>query len=191
MMNAIETLKATHGVLRAARGVGVRFNLDEDSLVLEANSAPPPTIIDKLNLHKSEIIASFKPTPAVLTDEDWPVYFHKRLLVAEVIQEMSTEEAQTEAFKWCVIAWLNQHVETFGSNQCAWCKQPDQPTHIVVPIGIHLRGHTWLHPGCWWEWHKFRWSKAVHALIRNGIEIPQSKHPQNAEETVKNKGINI
>ena len=41
--------------LMAARAAGIRLEIDGDSIVLEANDAPPTQVLDMLRAHKPEI----------------------------------------------------------------------------------------------------------------------------------------
>ena len=155
-----------------ARAAGIQLGVDGNDLVLEATTAPLSEMLDLLRIHKAEILAFLRLGHDGCPGRGRQAFFAECLGKAEFAGVLSRLELEKRAFEWCVIEWLNQHCEPSDPAQCAWCKQPDQPTHVVVPFGTNLHGHTWLHPECWREWHKLRRETATQALLAKEIHGP-------------------
>ena len=160
-------------VLDQARAVGVDIAIDGEDLVLEAACQPPDEIIEALSCHKAEIVALLRPSSDGWKAEDWQAFFDERAGVAKFDAGVSRRDAEARVFECCVVEWMNQHPEPSDPGHCAWCKRQDQSGHIVVPFGVDGRGHTWLHPECWDDWHTDRRERAQAALSAMGIASGQ------------------
>jgi hypothetical protein len=62
-------------VLRAARAAGVSVIVDGESLVLEAQTRPPASVLDGLAQHKAGVLALLRPGRDGWTAEDWRAFF--------------------------------------------------------------------------------------------------------------------
>jgi DNA polymerase I len=47
--------------LKAARAAGMSVMIDDDDLILEASTSPPPDVLDALRIHKTDIVALLAP----------------------------------------------------------------------------------------------------------------------------------
>ena len=103
------------------------------------------------------------------TAEDWRMHFDERAGFAEINGGLSRQRAEARAYEGCITEWLNQHPQLSDPGHCAWCERQDLAGHTVVPFGVDGRGHTWLHPGCWTQWHQGRRERARAALSAMGI----------------------
>ena len=116
-----------------------------------------------------ELRAAALPGTNNWTAEHWRMHFDERAGFAEFDGGTSRRETEARAFECCIVEWMNQHPELSDPGHCAWCKRRDQSGHIVVPFGVDGRGHTWLHPECWAQWHQDRRERAQAALSAMGI----------------------
>src|SRR5690349_12253985 len=95
--------------LRAARSLGVCVGVDGDDLVLEAPAAPPDGVLDLLRQHKPSILALLRARDDGWSAEDWQAYFEERAGIAEFDGGMTRPAAEAQAFKCCIVTWLNQN----------------------------------------------------------------------------------
>ena len=160
-------MSATEAV-KAARAAGVELHLDGDHLVLEASALPPAEVVEQLARHKPAVIALLRPGRDGWSAEDWLAFFNERAGIAEFDGGRTHHEAEAHAYESCVLEWLNRHAEATSFGQCADCRQPVRPDHIVVAFS--MGNHAWLHPHCCWlAWHELRRSRAIAALMAMGI----------------------
>jgi hypothetical protein len=136
--------------LRLAREHGIRISMAGGDLILDARRAPAPRVLETIRQHKREIVA---------------------LLAAEhgESEGLLRAEADPVAFESRIVDWLNRHPCRSEPGRCAWCEQPDRGGRAVVPFGIESRGHIWLHPECWSDWHSDRRARAQRALSSQGL----------------------
>ena len=113
-------------------------------------------------------LALLRPSSDGWKAEDWQAYYDKHAGIAEFDAGISRRDAEARAFECCVVEWMNRHPEPSDPGHCAWCKRQDQSGHTVVPFGVDGRGHTWLHPECWAQWHQDRRKRAQAASIGDG-----------------------
>ena len=156
-MSAIE-------VLRMAQENGVRLDVAGADLILEADREPEPRLLEAIMRHKAGIVALLTAANGGWTAADWRVFFNERAGVAEFDGGRNRGEAEAVAFECCIVEWLNRHPELSTPGRCTWCGMPGRDGHAVVPFGTANHGHTWLHPGCWNDWHRERRAKAERAL---------------------------
>lgn len=172
-MSAIEALKA-------ARAAAVEILLDGDDLVLEAPACPPPAVLDLLSQHKPEIIALLRPDRDGLTGEDWRAFFDERAAMAEFDGGLTRDQAEAQAFRYCVMQWLNRNPSSSVAGRCASCGQAEAKHAMVLPYGTDPGAHTWLHAECWQVWQKTRRAQAMKALTAMGIgpaSVPHAADP--------------
>jgi hypothetical protein len=112
------------------------------------------------------------PNHAVWDSEDWQAYFDERAGIAEFEGGLARDAAEVRAFETCVCEWLNRNPAPSRPGRCAWCDKPECAGATILPFGIEQSGHTWLHDGCWADWHLERRAQATAALLAMGIEAP-------------------
>jgi hypothetical protein len=154
--------------LRAARVAGIHLEVEGDDLLLEASTPPATNILDALSRHKADVVRILRPVKDGWSAEDWRLYFEERAAVAEYDGGLLRTEAEAQAFKCCVVKWLDLNPTPSAPGHCAWCGGPNDRAP-VVPFGTEPGTHTWLHTQCWTEWQKMRRSRAKQALNRMGI----------------------
>jgi TubC N-terminal docking domain len=143
---------------------GVTFKKNGDQLVLDGPCVVlTDALVGKLRAHKSDILRSLGDWDAV----DWQAFFDERAGIAEFDGHVSRAKAERQAYEYCIVEWLNRNPEATVSGQCAQCRQPDRPDHVVVPFGTE--NHAWLHPECWRVWQERRRRRAVSTLMNMGI----------------------
>jgi hypothetical protein len=106
------------------------------------------------------------------TREDWKAFFDERAAIAEFDGKLPRPQAETRAFACCVAEWLNRRRSSTRPGRCAGCGEVERPEATVLPFGIEASGHTWLHSGCWPDWHAALQAEAIAALSGVGLEIP-------------------
>lgn len=106
------------------------------------------------------------------TREDWKAFFDERAAIAEFDGKLPRPQAETRAFACCVAEWLNRRRSSTRPGRCAGCGEVERPGATVLPFGIEASGHTWLHSGCWPDWHAALQAEAIAALSGVGLEIP-------------------
>ena len=169
------TLIATR-VLSRARSAGIRFSVDHDNLLLEADSPPAPTLIDELSEHKREIIRLLALENEAWNVEEWRSFFDHRTRLAMANAGKTLAAARAMAFNCCVIEWLNNNPAPSAPGRCAHCGKQEQLGQAVVPFGIKRHDHTWLHTDCWSAWHGKRCDCARQALDAFGIRVEEHDH---------------
>jgi hypothetical protein len=87
-------------------------------------------------------------------------------------------QAEGQAFGCCVAQWLNRNPARSQSGCCLACGDRDHPDDPLLPYGVELTGHAWLHRCCWPAWYAGRKSDAVAALAAMGI----AASPDRADE---------
>jgi hypothetical protein len=107
---------------------------------------------------------------------DYKALFDERAAILEFDGGLTRLEAEARAVEHCVVEWLNRHPSSSPAGHCAWCGSPESAGAAVVPFGVGER-HTWLHPGCWREWHRRRRADALAALRSIGVPVPELPWP--------------
>jgi hypothetical protein len=156
--------------LNAARAAGVELALDGDSLVLNAASAPPASVLDALSRHKTEIVARLRPGSDGWSAEDWQTFFDERAGIAEFDGGLPQKEAQARAFDCCVVEWLNRNLVWSPPGRCLGCGQTEHWHDRLLPFGTDASGHAWLHSRCWPAWQARRKAEAAKGLAKLGIK---------------------
>jgi hypothetical protein len=154
--------------LRAARAVGIHFEVDGDDLLLEAPAPPPSAILEVLSQHKAEIVAVLRPGPDGWSAEDWRSFFEERAAITEFDGGLSRTEAGAEGLACCIVEWLNRNPIPSAPGRCVWCGQAES-RDAVLPYGTEPGTHIWLHAECWPAWQEVRRSQAKKALTQMGI----------------------
>lgn len=158
--------------LKTARAAGVELRLDGDDLVLEASAPPPAAVLDLLSRHKPSIAALLRPGRDGWSAQDWQVFFEERAGIAEFDGGLPRPTAEARAFACCVGEWMNRTFERSPPGRCLACGGGDDAHDVLLPHGIQLTGHAWLHSRCWLAWHAGRKAEAAAALAAMGIAAP-------------------
>lgn len=156
--------------LRADCDAGIGLHVDGDDLVLEASAPPPAAVLDLLIRHKADLILLLRPGDDGWSAEDWQAHFDERPGIAEFDGGLPRPDAETLAFKCCVVEWLNRNFERSSPGRCLACGVGDSAPYALLSHGVEPTGHAWLHSRCWPAWHAGRKAAAVTALKAMGIE---------------------
>jgi hypothetical protein len=158
--------------LKAARAAGVRLGIDGKDLTLEADAAPPPSVIDLLTCHRADVIALLHTERDGWSGEDWGTFFDERAGIAEFDGGLPHEQAEARAYACCVDEWLNRNPVRSSPYSCLRCGEAEQGPDPLLPFGAGTTGHAWLHSHCWSAWYAARQAEAVAALEAMGIATP-------------------
>jgi hypothetical protein len=158
--------------LKAARAAGVRLGIDGKDLTLEADAAPPPSVIDLLTCHRADVIALLHTERDGWSGEDWRTFFDERAGIAEFDGGLPHEQAEARAYACCVAEWLNRNPVRSSPYSCLRCGEAEQGHDPLLPFGAETTGHAWLHSHCWLAWYAARQAEAVAALEAMGIATP-------------------
>jgi len=112
--------------------------------------------------------------------DDWQDCFDERADMAEFGGRLARDEAEARAFECCICEWLIRNPAPSRPGRCAWCDKPEDAGATILPFGLEPSGHTWLHDGCWADWHRERRAQAIAALCTMGIKAP-TRFPRNLE----------
>ena len=145
-MSAVRALKAAHAV-------GIRLGIDGEALTLEADAAPPPSVIDLLTRLKADVIAHLRTERDGWSGEDWRAFFDERAGIAEFDGGLPREQAEARAFACCVAEWLNRNPVRSAPDRCLRCGEAEHDHDPLLPFGTESTGHAWLHSHCWSAWH--------------------------------------
>jgi hypothetical protein len=160
--------------LMAAHSAGVRLAIDGDSLVLEADTAPPMSVLDGLRRYKAGVMVMLRRGPDGWSAGDWIVFFEERAAIAAAIAEfdggLSRQQAEACAFECCIAEWLNRNPVRSSLGHCVQCGQPGHVNDQLLPYGTGRSGHAWAHSGCWPVWYQARKEEAKVALAELGID---------------------
>ena len=158
--------------LKAARAAGIQVTIDGDDLALEAPVPPPAEVFNLLARYKVAIVTLLFQENDGWTVEDWKEFFDGRVRISE-FDGGPRDEAEAEAFSWCVSEWQNRNPVQSEPGVCDSCNRSHG---LLLPyltnFSLRYPGHTWLHQGCSQKWHQERRAKAVAALLAMGIAIP-------------------
>lgn len=156
-------MSAVHA-LKLARAAGIRIGIDGDALILDADAAPPPEVVDLLSRHKAQVIALLRPGGDGWSGEDWRAFFEERAGIAEFDGNLPRSEAEAQAWQCCVAEWLNRNPVHSPPGRCLGCGEAEHGHDPLLSFGKEPTGHAWLHSRCWPAWHASRKAEAVAAL---------------------------
>lgn len=155
--------------LRAARTAGIQIRVDGADLALEAHTAPPPDLLDRLARYKPEIVALLRQDRDGWSAEDWLAYFDERAGIAEFDGGLPRLEAEALAFESCVVEWMNRTFERSPPGICLACGGKDSAHDVLLPHGTEPAGHAWFHSRCWPQWFAKQRISAIEALRAIGL----------------------
>ena len=141
-MSAVQALKA-------ASAAGVRLGIDGEDLTLEADAAPPPSVMNLLTCHRADVIALLRTWRDSWSGEDWRAFFDERAGIAEFDGGLPRLEAEARAFMCCVAEWLNRNPVRSPPDRCLRCGETEQGHDPLLPFGTERASHAWLHSRCW------------------------------------------
>lgn len=159
-MSATETIGA-------ARALGIRFSVDGDDLVLEARSAPPVALLNRLAEAKSDILALLKSGMVMWGAGDWQSLFEERVAIAELEGNFGHLDAELIAFEDCVDRWIVHYPPLVASQSlCAVCaRAADDSSRSNIVIAGRNGSKGILHNECAPKWaNQTRW-QARRALM--------------------------
>jgi hypothetical protein len=160
--------------LKAVRDAGIRLGVDGDTLMLDADAAPPPGLLELLSCHKAQVLALLRTGSDGWSGEDWRALFDERAAVAEFDGGLSRAMAEARAFACCAAEWLNRNPVRSPAGRCLRCGGGDHAHDALLPFGTDPTGLAWLHSRCWDAWHAGRKAEAVAALSTFGISLRTS-----------------
>ncbi len=160
--------------LRLAKENGIRLRVSGADLILDAERAPAPAVLEAIKRHKDTVVALLATDHDEWTGEDWQAFFKERAGIAEFDGGLSRVDAEAQAFECCIVEWSNRYPCQSEPGRCVACGTPDRGGHTVVPFGTASHGHAWLHPECWEEWHRERRKRATDGLGAKGLPIPEN-----------------
>jgi hypothetical protein len=164
-MSAAETL-------REARTVGIQLRVEGCYLALQADTPPSAALLERLARHKLEIVALLRPGSDSWSAEDWQTYFDERAAIIALNGGLPRPVAEARAFKCSVSEWLDRNFERSPPGRCLACSGADYTNDVLLPHGVAVTGHAWLHSRCWPAWYAGQKAKAVAALNAMGIQSP-------------------
>ena len=91
-MSAVQALKA-------ASAAGVRLGIDGKDLTLEADAAPPPSVMNLLTCHRADVIALLRTWRDSWSGEDWRAFFDERAGIAEFDGGLPREQAEAACLR--------------------------------------------------------------------------------------------
>ena len=119
--------------------------------------------------HKADVVRILHSAKDGCSPEYWHVLFHQCVAFAEFSVGLRRADAEAQAFKCCIVEWLNRNPTPSGAGRCAWCGQTEANGAVVVPYGTEPGTHAWLHTECWPAWQEVRRSQAMQALMWMGV----------------------
>lgn len=160
-------------IIRRVRDAGGEITLADEAINLKIPASLRDGVVADITVSKDAIKRALKDEVSVPWDiEDYKALFDERAGIVEFDGCQTREKAEAKAFECCVVEWMNRHPCRSDPGRCAACDKPDRERHTVVPIGTESRGHAWLHPECWEEWHRVRKECARRALAAMGLAVP-------------------
>ena len=132
-MSAVQALKA-------ASAAGVRLGIDGKDLTLEADAAPPPSVMNLLTCHRADVIALLRTWRDSWSGEDWRAFFDERAGIAEFDGGLPREQAEARAYACCVAEWLNRNPVRSPPDRCLRCGEAEQGHDPLLPLGTESTG---------------------------------------------------
>jgi hypothetical protein len=160
-------------VLGQARAAGIRLTVAGNDLALQAVGPPSVDLFELLVRHKQGILGLLRPGADGWTGENWWTFFKRASESARSKGGLSSEQAEEQAFSWCVVQWMERNPNRSPSDRCAHC---GQSYGFLEPYltGDAMRnpGYTWLHQKCSSAWHYAWRAQAESALAAMGMRVP-------------------
>lgn len=109
----------------------------------------------------------------VWTASDWQYYFDERAGIYEFDGQLECDQAEKEAFKACVVRWLNIHPLQAHIDTCIHCHAPCHNSEGSTITVLNGDGYTNIHKECLDEWNITRVKQAISALNQLGVSYAQ------------------
>ena len=145
-------MNAAPDIVAQVRAAGGRIMMVEDRLKVRAPSPLPDELVVEIKQHKVEITDFLRDRKSPWAPDDWRAFFDERAAITEMDGGLSRAEAEDQAYKCCVVEWLNHNPAPSEAGRCAWCKRETNTDCQVMPFGMNGNDHTWLHTSCWPAW---------------------------------------
>jgi hypothetical protein len=142
--------------LKAARAAGIELGVDGETLTLQAAVAPPVTVLEALSRHKAGVMALLRASNDGWSAEEWRAFYDERAAMAEFDGGLPRPEAESLALASCVLEWLDRNPARSLPGRCHHCGEGEHAGDLLVPLGIEVIGHSWLHWRCWPSWYTAR-----------------------------------
>lgn len=156
-MNAAE-------ILNIAATAHVRVRLRGNSLVLDAPTPPPSSLLAAVASHKAELMDFLRGrgwSPA-----DWAAFFQERAAIREYDGQLARDDAEAQAVADCVMEWMRRNPVVPAQGGCAACGGGGDH-EVLVPYGLGRR--IALHARCWESWYEARRAAAQAALMAMAV----------------------
>ena len=151
-------------LVQRVQEAGGHVDVRGDRVRVTAPAQLPQTLMVELRAQKADIVRLFASA--------WVERYEERAAIMEHDGGLPRDQAETEAFDWCIIEWINLNPAISKSGRCAWCGKPEADGSVIVPFGTGERGHAWLHHDCWPEWRRDIRGKAAQGLNTMGLDEP-------------------
>jgi len=126
-------------VLERAHTAGLRIEVDGKDLLLEASTAPPPTVLDELRRHKPEIIVLLQAERDGWTAADWWAFYDERAGIPHFEGGPARAQVDVRAFACCVGEWLLCSPVRSAPGRCLGCGGGERPNDPLLPFGTVAR----------------------------------------------------
>jgi hypothetical protein len=174
-------------VMRKLRGAGATVSVDGDSIVLEASTPLPLSLVEDARLNKAGIAALCRESHE-WDAEDWRALFDEAAGAAQFDNGLSPLEAEEIAFECCITEWLNRNFMRSPPGRCLGCHGKTETGDQLLPFGTERTGHAWLRARCWPGWQAARTAEAISALARLGVSPRSPDNPSADNATRRNIG---
>lgn len=158
----------------AAREAGVRINVVQDRLELEAPRKPPDEVLQALAAAREELVVLLRQDPGKLPGIDYLDHFEERAAFGEYEAGMSRQAAELNAFECCVSLWMSQNNPDVPDRcRCIHCGIETGNYDLALALQQNGR-NAWIHSACHRPFLASRRVKAIEALSGFGIYPPSN-----------------
>ena len=139
---------------------------------VEKSSAAAAADADRL----TDLFWRSERTPSV---GEWRVRFEATVLTVMRIRNLPRLEAERAAYQNILVNFRNDAMPAGSDpNSCLWCRKPEEPGHVLIPLGYGGR-IAWLHRlNCSDRWRQQRRAGAIKTLAEMGLVQPVDEPPR-------------
>lgn len=161
-------------IIKRIREVGGDLSFAGDRLKLSVPRRYTDTLVVEARANKDAICRELKDETGGSWDgDDYLALYEERIGIIENDGGKSRTDAETIAYRHCVVEWLDRHPELSEPGVCHLCGGLDMPKNAIVPHGTEDVGYTWLHQEqCSDIWRRRRIDEAECSLSALGITKP-------------------